>query len=292
MNYNYNALSRTSSTKIIPLYASKYATITCIDCYYHGDVTFAFVVAGNPVGITSYELEMQGNIKLNMDTEIKVFEPIRAEQGELKTLMKRTLTLISIPGFFTVEPGFQLIAGANFTSFSNESVSLRSGFEVVIPLNRTLVSTRRHNSQRDNPEVTSATNFTRHNPVLGNITLGIQAKSTMVMSPEFGISVSILSTSFSAYLGFDNTLNIDLLVSKGVPFDEVTYNITRKHDVTVDMEGVFGNGRRKVFNGTWIEVACKSCVLCTPCVFRESTFLPLAPKEFTGLIIEHPLMDK
>ncbi|KNE59120.1 hypothetical protein AMAG_03458 [Allomyces macrogynus ATCC 38327] len=281
---NYDKATEQPAKRDIALLTTPWAGAHCIDCYVKGEAALKIRVTGSVIVVKSYEIELSGDLKANLDLLLSIYQTARTDLYRVP-LWALPLNPVAVPGVFSLGPELRLIAAVTYGS--DEQLDVTTGFDLDLPLKWTMASDK---GLFGKPKFTSSFEpaFNYH-PVTASQDFSVRVAAHLI--PEFGVTIAILSmTAFSLDFGVDNALGVqlsrgkyaDLRCPDGVGIGLLLY---RQHDVDFAVRSPILNKKYTLWSSGRRALPCpnNACNRCIGGSKKNATaaLLPAAAMETT-----------
>ncbi|KAJ3320100.1 hypothetical protein HDV06_005665 [Boothiomyces sp. JEL0866] len=202
---NYSADTQGAVQGLIPIVSDGKFSINCLNCFAEGTIGIHATVKGLFLAIESYEIDFIGELKANMDIDLKVEG---GKFGYRKKLFDLQLLSIGVPALFTFSPGIELDTATNFDMA--EDIEVTVGFDYSLPLELSIAST---NGIFGIPTITTvAKSIVNSHPLALSKDIGM--KMDMHLIPMINLDLKVLFLDgFQLSLEFDNQMALDVTLN-------------------------------------------------------------------------------
>ncbi|KAJ3255456.1 hypothetical protein HK103_006273 [Boothiomyces macroporosus] len=198
---NYNPATQTAVQQRIQFLSNQFAEVDCVNCFGMGSAGIHATVKGIFLKIESYELDLFGEVKTNLDMDMT----IKSGHFEYRrNLFGYQFTAVGVPGLFTFGPEVQLDAAVSYDV--TEDIEFSFGFDYDLPMQFTIAS---NNGLFGKPTITSVAKSTFHEHPF-KMSKDIQVKIAAHLIPIIDLSLKVLTLN-AVQLGveFDNQLGFE-----------------------------------------------------------------------------------
>ncbi|KAJ3317541.1 hypothetical protein HDV06_001503, partial [Boothiomyces sp. JEL0866] len=214
--------------KDISIFKAPEAQVSCADCYVHGDASVKIAITGTALKINSYEIDLTGDFKANMDVDLEIFEA--HNQFLLKNkLFSKSLSAVTVGGLFSFTPEIILESGISYSV--TEAVDASYGFDFDFPFDYKISSTL-------SPSFTpnSKPKITQHDLTVSK---DIQVSASAHLIPSFVLDLDIFNlVDFNLDLALDTSLGLEFNTGKfkTCPTQSFDVALISESDVTLDVK--------------------------------------------------------
>ncbi|KAJ3255455.1 hypothetical protein HK103_006272 [Boothiomyces macroporosus] len=216
--FNYDANTGKAIQSPIQFAVSNSNKFFCTECYASGKSGIHTVFKGSALAIESYEIDLFGDFKVNMDVEL--FINVAGKIEFRKNLLDIPFLNIGVPGVFTVGPEVQLDAAISY--YEHEIAHLKFGFDYTMNYDFTVKS--------DNGLLSK--------PTISAVTPGVYNAHPYTYDKEYQIQVAahlipIIDIGAHIFGGDAFQLGVEMDNQIGLEFDTGSFNFCKTNELGI-----------------------------------------------------------